>query len=521
MELAENIEWRKASDRKAALITLAFCLAWAAFGLLSVELYSDDDLGHYMIARYSHLHPHLFLDIWGRPLFTVLYAVGSQFGLAGARLTSTVLAAAVIWFTYIYARESGIRKPWMVAMLLVVMPRFSSMAWNLDTGMALCLALSAGLALYAKGRYAAAAAAISLAPAGRPEGVLFIMIFGIVLLYRRKWRAVPFLFLGLALWDAAGLLMSGDPLWLLHNQPWTAPYPEKFGFDHYFKRFTEITGPAHVPFFLAGLVVSVKRFKKGDNAALAAMWLIYFVFMVVVVWRGAFSTVGLTRYFNGTTPLVALLTLAGINRVLDEEFERLDIAATAVVAVMAGYLFYSNGPETLVIFGISTAVFAVARILTARSPLAGRSRAAYFMIISSMVVIAIFFTISFRPAPLTFEHARSREAADWYLKNAKGKPVLSSNAWFAYFTDKDVYDEGQIAGVNEVNMRKARPGTVLIWEPHYAGGERYGKVDLDRLMADPEYQLLASDKNEFIYIFGKTGAEPPPAGLTPKDGENK
>ena len=95
-------------DRARALFVIAaLFLYWVLYALKSSELYSDDDVSHFLMARYAPWHPKLFLDIWGRPLFTLLYCPGSQLGLTGARLTSAVIGAVTCWLVYLYAKDSG------------------------------------------------------------------------------------------------------------------------------------------------------------------------------------------------------------------------------------------------------------------------------------------------------------------------------------------------------------------------------------------------------------------------------
>jgi len=45
-----------------------------------------DSIQHYLISRYSWVHPYLFFDHWGKPIFTILSSPFSQFGFKGIQI---------------------------------------------------------------------------------------------------------------------------------------------------------------------------------------------------------------------------------------------------------------------------------------------------------------------------------------------------------------------------------------------------------------------------------------------------
>ena len=420
----------------------------------------------------------------------------------GARAASVVIGGLVCWFSYVYARERGYNRPWLVPLILAVMPRFSSTCYNLDTGLALCLVLTGTLVLYAYGKEHLSALVISLAPAARPEGVLFIGIFAAFFIYKKKWTVLPLLAAGLLAWDMAGFVYSGDPLWLLHNQPWTVPYPYKFGLMYYFQKLTEITSPVHVPLFLAGAVYYFYRWREGDNAIILSSWLVYFIFLAIVVWLGAFATVGLTRYFNGTTPLVALLSLAGLNRLLDSKYSVIDVLTGGVLVVAVPYLLINHAYGAMALV-IATAVTVSLRVFILKG---GSAKVAGNVALAGLLVVAGFNYHKFPDGSYKMEHELVREASLKYMQKSPGRFTLCSTTWFCYFTGKDPYDKSQNMAVTEENLETAPVGTVVVWEPHYAGGERYGNIAPQRLLEDHDFQFRWMDDEQFSMIFEKVAA---------------
>src|SRR5262245_38089239 len=93
-----DLSLRRHVDRNvliSGVCVLVLLIAYAVFALASSGVYFDDDLQHFLISHYSWRHPHLLLDLWGRPAFTILYAPASALGFTAARLFSALLAAGV------------------------------------------------------------------------------------------------------------------------------------------------------------------------------------------------------------------------------------------------------------------------------------------------------------------------------------------------------------------------------------------------------------------------------------------
>ena len=54
------------------VVVVALALGGLYLGecLLASGIYNDDDIGHYLMARDAPRNPMLYLNVWGRPLFT-------------------------------------------------------------------------------------------------------------------------------------------------------------------------------------------------------------------------------------------------------------------------------------------------------------------------------------------------------------------------------------------------------------------------------------------------------------------
>ncbi|MFN7690454.1 MAG: hypothetical protein ACK5QU_05180, partial [Bacteroidota bacterium] len=55
--------------------------------LMSQGTYDPGDgVQHYLIAKYALHHPHLLLDHWGKPIYTLLCMPFAQFGFIGSNI---------------------------------------------------------------------------------------------------------------------------------------------------------------------------------------------------------------------------------------------------------------------------------------------------------------------------------------------------------------------------------------------------------------------------------------------------
>ena len=95
-------------DRTGRIVLLLTGLLAVALFLL--RLVSDgvremgDGIQHYMMARFCWRHPELILDLWGKPLFTLLASPFAQFGYKGMSAFNALLA-----FTTARLADRGLR----------------------------------------------------------------------------------------------------------------------------------------------------------------------------------------------------------------------------------------------------------------------------------------------------------------------------------------------------------------------------------------------------------------------------
>ena len=85
-----------------------FILLQVFFLLFSSSAYGiggADNIAHFQIARYAFSHPELFLDLWGKPVYTTLCAPFAQLGFLVAKFFNVIVAVVATYLNYRIGKE--------------------------------------------------------------------------------------------------------------------------------------------------------------------------------------------------------------------------------------------------------------------------------------------------------------------------------------------------------------------------------------------------------------------------------
>ncbi len=330
-------------------------LIWSAvFGVLGATLvamypdsYQQDGGQHYLFARWALDYPWFFVKVWARPLFQVVYALPAQLGYAVAKLVTVAVCLATGWHTFRLAEQLGIARAPLAIPLLWFQPSWLLLSHELMTEPLFALVFILGLRLHLSGRVAAGLWTASLMPLARPEGFFLGILWGVWILLDRRdprplWRRLPStlrLAAGVALWWLAALLLTGNPLYILHNWPrdWSATSAAN-GTEpiwSYLVRLPETVGPLLVIPFAVGLVALLRRRQYG---ALTSAFLVIFLLHSVFRAFGLFGDAGYPRYLVCVSPAMALITLSGWNALAEWLSHRRMARALGVLGASASAL---------------------------------------------------------------------------------------------------------------------------------------------------------------------------------------
>lgn len=303
----------------AGLLTVqALCSAW-----LIIRFDGTGDAGdsvmHYLFARYAPVHPELYLDHWAKPLFVLLASPFAQLGFSGMKVFNALCALGSTWLTYRTATALGITRSWTVAVLFMSMPAGVALTFSGLTEPLFALLLIGAVERCCQGRMFTAAFIASWLPFVRSEGLLVLGVMGVYLLVLRRWKVIPMLLTGSAVYALVGLVAIGDALWIFTKIPY-ARLASSYGsgeWTHFLEQLLYITGVPIYGLFWLGLVTIVVRMMQRRIRA-EEVWLVLGVTVVYIVahtlfWTlGIFHSMGLKRVLIGIAPLLAMIAVRGL-----------------------------------------------------------------------------------------------------------------------------------------------------------------------------------------------------------------
>jgi hypothetical protein len=247
------------------IVLFAGASLWA--GLTSEGFLEADGCTHYLYARFAFEEPHYFVNIWGRPLKTMLYAAPAYFGgLPAVRITSLILALACALITYRIAALQGCRWPALAFIFVLAQPLMFLHSFSELTELPFATLLAGAFWAYQKRKFWVVALLIGLSPMSRPEGFGFLMLVGALLVLHRSWWPMLILPLPLVGWHIWGWYAFGQQgevwRWLIDNWPYAATSTYASGsILHFVALLPTVTGPFVFPATLVGMWLCMKHFR--------------------------------------------------------------------------------------------------------------------------------------------------------------------------------------------------------------------------------------------------------------------
>jgi len=130
----------------------AVAVAGVALALLYLDGYQQDGGHHYLFARWAWVHPTNFVSVWGRPLFTSLYAFPAILGYPATRLFTVAITVATAWQTWRLAQECKFERAEFAIPFLFLQPSFLLLCTDVMTEPLFGLIFVIALRLHVNGR---------------------------------------------------------------------------------------------------------------------------------------------------------------------------------------------------------------------------------------------------------------------------------------------------------------------------------------------------------------------------------
>jgi hypothetical protein len=334
-------------------------LIFSIFFVLSVFLlsvlylnqgpYSGDCVWHYVISRYSFQYPYLFLDHWGKPVFTTLSSPFSQFGFKGTELFNVITALITSYVIYRIAKKLNYKYPYVVIFFVLFIPLYFRVCFSGLTEICFSCVLSISILLYLNKKYIPGTLILSFLPFVRTEGILLFPTFLIILLYRKQWKNIWLMSVGTLFYTLIGAFYYNDFFWVINKCPYK-PAKSFYGSGpllSYVKELPYDMGWLLLILFIIGLIVyivnlirQIKNLREINNflpeeiLLIAGNFIIYFAAHSLLWYLGIFNSYGMTRVIDGVFPLAAIISLKGLNQILNIEFFKKSILYSNIFIVL-------------------------------------------------------------------------------------------------------------------------------------------------------------------------------------------
>lgn len=492
--------------------------ASVVLGLLSDGCYHDDDLTHYLMARWAWWYPSYLLHIWGRPGLTVPLAAVSWIGDRFfawhiARVLSAVATTVGAVLAAKLAMRWGIRRGWLVVIACFAQPLNMLLSFTTLSENWTALYLIAAVYLLDRQKAVIASVVFSIALVSRHEAVAFIPIWWAGLFLA---GATPRRFL------LAVLLSLWAPT--VHNLLFYATF-EEWPVRMYFQPSgsTEFlpTGPlAYVPnvihaispVIIAWTIVGMHAFASRRRCLVIVFPVLFVLLHASIKALGVYASGGYGRFLVAVFPFVGILAAAGIERILAGGANGRSLASLAGVVVVgwlaaevesrAGRLSFEQQNWVLYMRLGGAAIVASCvsmAFLSMRNNF--RQQFAGGVIAFPLLLLIIQLAIVVRPLVINEDQRRCQEVAQWLVEgDRKQRPVFATNPWIVY----------QLGMVEHPRAHKGRRllasmpvGTLVVWDSKYTESDFHGLkiTELDR-GAYRNVQLFSSPWGQRAIVIG-------------------
>jgi len=471
MNLKEITEKRILYFLLGGFFIFFFCLSYFS------DATSDtgDGIQHYLISRYCWHHPNLLLYSWGKPFFTIISSLFSQFGLLGINIFNILCGVGSGFFAYKIAKQLKLNYALLIFPFLLFTPVFFS---TLNSGLTepfFGFVLIVSIYLMFTERYLWACILVSFLPFIRSEGNFVLPFFFIVLIYRRKILPIPLLAFGTIVYSIIGYFYYHDLFWIISQNPYQKGTYGSGPLLYFVNAYIYIWGNALTILLVTGLVAIIFRgLQTIKNKELIeskfpeelfliyGTFAIYFVAHTIMWWKGLANSLGLIRVIAAVIPCTALICLRGFNMIMIPFINRRKILEFLIVAFVVFWVL--------------------------RCP----------------------FKQDYFPYKLDPEQAVMKDAADWFKKSPYTKQkVFYLFPVFSHFLNVDPFDikhVGELWGlyplIKQWGISVIPDSTVIFWDGHFGPNEC--KIPLDTIMNDHRFELIKAfkPKKEFTTLGG-------------------
>jgi len=444
------------------ILSLLFVFWFSVTYLSEGSIDMADSLIHFKIARQAFKQPEFFLDLWAKPLFTVLCSTFAQFGYMGAKFFNLLIAFITASVGYKLAKRLEIRNAFLYPVFLLFFPIYAITMISSLTEILFGFVMLLAIYFFFENKFIWSAIVISFIPFARTEGFGVLAAFAFVFAINRNFRSIPFLLLGTLFFSLVGWSYYNDFFWTFTKIPYSNAGSTLYGSGNiffYWKDSEWIFGTPLMLLITAGsffiFYQIIKTMRKTNPFAinpaineLLLIWMIFFgfIFFQSFIWyKGIMAVLGSHRFIASIAPVGALIALRGFDSIVRLTSTRKWVAILTSIIIL-------------------------------------------FFVIQKPFILYHF------PIKLDPESALFRDASKW-LKNSpySNRKIFYANPFLFHFLEIDPYNKSKSDELtpSTIGFEEYVPlGSIVIWDAHLSANE--GKLPESRITHSPHFRLLKS-----------------------------
>ena len=434
-----------------------------------------DSYSHYLIARYSFTHPELLLHYWGKPVYNMIAAPFTQFGLKGSVLLNIISLLASAFLVFKSAKNLQIKHAYLAFVFCLFSPIFLDNTISSLTEPLNALLLSLCIFYFSKNNFLIGSLIAGFLPYARSEGFVIAAIIALYLIVIAKnYKAIGFLIIGSITFNIIGWIIEGKPFWIITENPYL-----KFelsgenvcGSGSFFNylRWGHITfGFVICLLLLVDYYFNIRNNLKKQfnlsNTLIPSIFLAYFGIHSLIWGLGMMGSCGYVRVMVVIAPLAAIMAAKAADQLL------------------------------------------------LRIPEKWRWVLIFALIGNSIYTPIKYYSYKY-PLQISQEQELYTELYQWYKKqDYENRTKVYMYPYFSILADIDPWNRNEHEELWFTSLDYYKKGDIIIWDGHFGPNE--AGIPLDYLLEHQDYKLihhlepnsLVKTLNEHkfeIYVFEK------------------
>lgn len=314
---------------------------WASTGIYDLS----DGLQHFSIARYAPAHPHLYLDHWGKPFYTLIASFFAPFGVKAVMLMNVGLTLVCGFLLFLLAKKLELKAAYTAPVLVAAGPAWFATTMGPLTEVLFATLFTLALFIFINRKYLFCALVVGILPFARSEAYFIVPLFMLAFLFLKQWKTLLMIALPAMVYSIVGYFVFDDFFWIINKNPYVGA-KDIYGsgtFWHFYERMIRIFGvivgyggAAGAVLWWLGIRKKIWDEKSLTFAIASAALILVTLAHSYFWWQGLYGSLGLLRVLATVAPAYVLMLIYLFNQLLK------NAPIWVVHVVLSGSAVYSS-----------------------------------------------------------------------------------------------------------------------------------------------------------------------------------